>query len=141
MGTSSGKRVSASPYSDASELPGLSSDGDEPVFANPWQAKIFALVVGLHQRGCFSWTEWTEILSTEIAVARANGENDNNNANKAEPDPGDSYYRMWVIALERLLMNKTIVYSGDIPNRVKEWRNAYLNTSHGNPVTLSRADD
>jgi len=132
--------VSAGPYSDASDLPGLSSDGDEPVFANPLQAQIFALVVGLHQRGCFSWGEWTEILSTEIAVARANGENDNN-ANKAESGPGDAYYRMWVIALERLLMNKAIVFSGDIQNRVNAWRNAYLNTPHGSPVTLSRAAD
>jgi len=133
--------VSAGPYSDASDLPGLSSDGDEPVFANPWQAQIFALVVGLHQRGCFSWGEWTEILSTEIAAASANGENDNNNANKVESGPGDAYYRMWVIALERLLMNKTIANWGDIQNRVNAWRNAYLITSHGSPVTLSRADD
>ena len=133
--------MSAGPYSDASDLPGLSSDGDEPVFANPWQAQIFALVVGLYQRGCFSWGEWTETLATEIAAVSANGENDNNNANKAESGPGDACCRMWVIVLARLLMNKTIVYSGDIPNRVKEWRNAYLNTSHGNPVTLSRADD
>ena len=133
--------MSAGPYSDASDLPGLSSDGDEPVFANPLQAQIFALVVGLHQRGCFSWGEWTEILSTEIAAVSANGENDNNNANKAESSPGGACCRMWVIALERLLMNKTIVYSGDIQNRVNSWRNAYLNTSHGNPVTLSRADD
>ena len=133
--------MSAGPYSDASDLPGLSGDGSEPVFANPWQAQIFALVVGLHQRGCFSWGEWAETLSTEIAAAPANGENDNNNANNQEPDPGDSYYRMWVIALERLLMNKTIVYSDDVQNRVNEWRNAYLNTPHGNPVTLSRADD
>ena len=134
--------MSAGPYSDASDLPGLSGDGDEPAFANPWQAQIFALVVGLHQSGCFSWGEWTKALSTEIAAASANGENDNNNANnKEESNPGDSYYRMWVISLERLLMNKTIVYSGDIQNRVNEWRNAYLNTPHGSPVTLSRADD
>ena len=133
--------MSAGPYSDASDLPGLSGDGDEPVFANPWQAQIFALVVGLHQRGCFSWGEWTETLSTEIAAASANGENDNNNANKAGFGPDDAYYRMWVIALGRFLMNKTIVYSEDIQNRVNSWRNAYLNTSHGSPVTLSRADD
>ena len=133
--------MSAGPYSDASDLPGLSGDGDEPVFANPWQAQIFALVVGLHQSGCFSWGEWTKALSIEIAVASANGENDNNNANKEGSDPGDAYYRMWVIALERLLMNKAIVFSGDIQNHVNAWRNAYLNTPHGSPVTLSRADD
>ncbi len=133
--------MSVDSYSDASDLPGLSGDGSEPVFANPWQAQIFALVVGLHQRGCFSWDEWTETLSTEIAAAPDNGENDNDNSNRKESDPGDSYYRMWVIALERLLVNKTVVYSDDIQNRVNEWRSAYLNTPHGSPVTLSRVEN
>ena len=133
--------MNAGPCSDASDLPGLSDDGIEPVFANPWQAQIFALVVGLHQRGCFSWDEWTETLSTEIAAVRDKEESNSDDSRQEEADSGDSYYRLWVTALERLLMNKTIVYSDDVQNRVNEWRNAYLNTPHGNPVTLSRADD
>jgi nitrile hydratase accessory protein len=133
--------VSAGPYSDVTDLPGLSGDGDEPVFANPWQAQIFALVVGLHQRGCFSWGEWTETLSTEIAAVRDKEESNSDDSRQEEADPGDSYYRLWVTVLERILANKTIVYSDDVQNRVNEWRNAYLNTPHGNLVTLSRADD
>lgn len=130
--------MSAGSCPDARPLPG---DRNEPVFANPWQAQIFALVVGLHQRGCFSWGEWTETLSAEIAAARDNGENDSIDSKKEEADPGDSYYRMWVITLERILTSKTIVYSDDIQNRVNAWRNAYLNTPHGNPVTLPRTED
>ena len=127
--------MSTGAYLDASALPG---ERNGPVFANPWQAQIFALVVGLHQRGCFSWGEWTETLSAEIAAAR---ENDSIDSKKEEADPGDSYYRMWVITLERILTSKTIVYSDDIQNRVSAWRNAYLNTPHGNPVTLSMTEN
>ena len=100
--------MSAGSCPPASALPG---DRNEPVFANPWQAQIFALVVGLHQRGCFSWGEWTETLSAEIAAARDNGENDSIDSKKEEADPGDSYYRMWVITLERILSN---MYTPDI---------------------------
>lgn len=111
-------------------LPGLPTDDDQPVFASPWEAQIFALVVGLHQQGCFSWPEWTECLSEEIAALRT----------KDEADLGDSYYRLWVIVLERILTDKSIVYSDDIQNRATKWRKAYLNAPHGLPVLLASAD-
>ena len=54
-------------------LPGLADDGSGPVFASPWQAQIFSLVVGLHESGCFSWNEWAEALSREIAEDSSGG--------------------------------------------------------------------
>jgi len=111
-------------------LPGLPMDDDQPVFASPWEAQIFALVVGLHQQGCFSWPEWAECLSAEIAALHTKG----------ETDLGDSYYRLWVIVLERILTGKSIVCSDDIQNRATKWRKAYLNTPHGMPVLLASAD-
>jgi hypothetical protein len=80
-------------------------------------------------------------LSTEIAAVGDKEESNSDDSRQEEADPGDSYYRLWVTVLERILANKTIVYSDDVQNRVNEWRNAYLNTPHGNLVTLSRADD
>ena len=106
-------------------LPGLPMDDDQPVFASPWEAQIFALVVGLHQQGCFSWPEWAECLSAEIAALHTKG---------------DSYYRLWVTVLERILTGKSIVCSDDIQNRATKWRKAYLNTPHGMPVLLASAD-
>ncbi len=132
--------MSAGAYPDVSALPGLPGDSNEPVFANPWQAQIFALVVGLHQRGCFSWAEWTETLSTEIVAVRDNEESNSDDSGQEEADPGDSYYRLWVVALERILANKTIVHSDEIQHRVIEWRSAYLNTPHGKPVRLCPAE-
>ena len=120
-------------------LPGLADDGSGPVFASPWQAQIFSLVVGLHEAGCFSWNEWTDALSREIAEDPTGGAD--GVKTQEETDPSDSYYRFWVSALEQILARKTILDSDEIQKRVAQWREAYLNTPHGAPVTLSMADE
>ena len=120
-------------------LPGLADDGSGPVFASPWQAQIFSLVVGLHESGCFSWNEWAEALSREIAEVSNSGAD--GVKTDEEIDPSDSYYRLWVSALEQILADKTILDSDEVRERVTQWRDAYLNTPHGAPVTLSMADE
>ena len=124
---------------DITALPGLPDDGSGPVFASPWQAQIFSLVVGLHEAGCFSWNEWTEALSGEIAEDPTGGAG--GVKTQEETDPSDSYYRFWVSALEQILARKTILDSDEIRERVTQWREAYLSTPHGAPVTLSMADE
>ena len=115
-------------------LPGLADEGSDPAFTSPWQAQIFSLVVGLHESGCFSWNEWAEALSREIAED-SNGGADGVMTHE-EIDPSDSYYRLWVSALEQILARKTILDSDEVRERVAQWREAYLNTPHGAPVTL-----
>ncbi len=66
---------------------------DAPVFAEPWQAQAFALTVGLHERGLFSWGEWAAALSAEV------------HRPDAAPDSHD-YYAHWLAALEKLLAAK-----------------------------------
>ena len=116
-------------------LPGLADDGSGPVFASPWQAQIFSLVVGLHESGCFSWNEWAEALSREIAEDFNSGPDGVKTHEKI--DPSDSYYRLWVSALEQILADKTILDSDEVRERVTRWRDAYPNTPRGAPVTLS----
>jgi nitrile hydratase accessory protein len=51
-------------------LPGLTLDaGDEPVFAEPWQAQAFAMTVKLNEQGLFTWSEWAEVFGAEITAA------------------------------------------------------------------------
>ena len=38
-----------------------------PVFEEPWQAHAFAMTVSLHERGVFTWSEWSHALSQEIS--------------------------------------------------------------------------
>ena len=69
---------------------------DEPVFREPWEAQAFALAVALHQQGLFTWPEWAATLADEIKRAQATG----------DPDTGETYYRHWLAALERLVAEK-----------------------------------
>jgi nitrile hydratase accessory protein len=111
-------------------LPALPRDTEGPVFEAPWEAHAFALAVRLAAAGCFTWREWVNVLSQEIAAAQAQG----------EPDLGQTYYQHWLNALERLCVTKGLVNPEDMRQRTEAWRRAYRNTPHGQPVTLSAAD-
>lgn len=108
-------------------LPALPRDGDGPVFREPWEAQVFAIAVRLSEVGVFTWAEWAAALSREIAAAQAAG----------DPDLGDTYYRHWLAALEVLAVEKTGLKPDDLITRKEEWREAYLATPHGQPVTLA----
>lgn len=75
---------------DIDNLAEIPKDADGAVFAAPWEAKAFALVIHLHQRGCFAWQDWVDVLASEIA------------ADKARPAPAP-YYLLWLAAAERIM--------------------------------------
>jgi len=74
-------------------LPGIPLDAESPVFNEPWEARAFAMTVALHERGLFTWPQWAEALSRQIARARAAG----------DEDLGNTYYQHWLGALESLV--------------------------------------
>ena len=108
-------------------LEGQPQDDEGPVFAEPWQAQAFALTVGLHQEGHFTWKEWTETIGAEFAGAVARG----------EPDDGTHYYDHWLTALEKLLQSKGVVAGAALASRKDQWETAYRTTPHGKPVHLN----
>jgi nitrile hydratase accessory protein len=111
------------------DLPVLPRDKEGPVFNEPWEAQAFALAVCLLEVGYFTWPEWAESLSQEIRAAQERG----------DPDLGDTYYQHWLNALERICAEKELVGHVDMSQRQQEWRRAYLNTPHGQPIELSSA--
>jgi nitrile hydratase accessory protein len=104
-------------------------DKEGPVFNEPWEAQAFALAVCLSDVGCFSWPEWAAILSQEITAAQERG----------DPDLGTTYYQHWLTALERICAETELANYEDMRVRQEEWRRAYLNTPHGQPIELSAA--
>jgi len=98
-----------------------------PVFAEPWEAQAFALVLRLSEQGLFQWSEWAAALAAQISQARESG----------DQDLGDTYYHYWLAALEELLLEKSVLDSEAVKSRVEQWRRAYLNTPHGQPIELS----
>lgn len=111
---------------DLLAIPGLDRDTDGPVFREPWEAQAFALTVSLHEAGLFTWEEWAATLSAGIDTAQTAG----------DPDLGNTYYRHWQKALERLTHEKGVALGHELEDRVDQWRRAYLNTPHGQPIDL-----
>jgi nitrile hydratase accessory protein len=95
-------------------------------FEAPWQAQAFAMTLVLHERGLFTWNEWASTLATEISRAQAAG----------DPDDGSTYYRHWLAAIERLVVDKGVATSGHLDTRRAAWDRAAHATPHGQPILL-----
>lgn len=116
----------------ASELPldalgPLPRDQDGPVFAEPWQATVFAMTVKLAEGGSFTWAEWGQAFGAELAAARDRSPND-----------PDEYYERWLAALEKLLAARGLAEPGRLAGLKAAWTEAYEYTPHGKPVRLRR---
>ena len=112
-----------------SELPRLPADNSGPVFAEPWQAQAFALVVTLSEQGHFTWKEWSAALAHELQAG----------ASRGEPDDGSRYYEYWLAALERMVTTKGLAERTAMITRKEAWAEAYRTTPHGRPVELPKA--
>ncbi len=97
-----------------------------PVFAEPWQAQIFALAVALQNAGLFSAQEWAQALGAEIDRALAQG----------GCRDGSDYYERWCAALETLLAEKGIATPAIVGERAAAWERAAHATPHGQPILL-----
>jgi nitrile hydratase accessory protein len=116
------------------EVPPLDSiprDLEGPVFREPWEAQAFALVVQLHRRGVFSWTEWADALSAQIAAVKRRG----------ETDTGVDYYRHWLAALEQLLAQKGVASESHLRQRREEllatWPTGHTHVARRDPVAVA----
>jgi nitrile hydratase accessory protein len=105
-------------------------DADGPVFHEPWEAQAFAMALMLHARGLFTWSEWATTLGEEIKRAQAAG----------DPDTGDTYYRHWLAALERLVAAKGVAQPSTLTRYRDAWDRAADRTPHGQPIELRRED-
>ncbi|MEM1431078.1 MAG: nitrile hydratase accessory protein [Pseudomonadota bacterium] len=98
---------------------GPAAGGDAPVFAEPWEAQAFAMVVHLHDRGAFTWQEWAACLSDEI-----------------HGDVERSYYAHWLRALEKIVAVKGLAAPDALTARKRAWQEAAARTPHGHPIAL-----
>jgi nitrile hydratase accessory protein len=101
---------------------------DGPSFAEPWHAQAFAAAVALSKAGFFTWSEWVDVFAAEIAREPQRPGEDNDAA----------YYRQWLAALEKLLVERGLATGKEISATAEDWRRSYLQTPHGKPVHLRR---
>ena len=103
------------------DLPALLRDKDGPVFREPWEAQVFAMIVSLHERGTFTWNEWAQALGKQL---------------KSEPE--ENYYESCLKALEIMVERNYILSHEERLDRIEAWDRAARATPHGQPITLSR---
>src|SRR2546423_14612990 len=92
-------------------LPGQPCDADGPLFREAWEAQAFAMTLVLHERGVFTWKEWSAALAEEITIAQVAG----------DPDLGTTYYLHWLKALERLVVEKRIATAAALRETAHAW--------------------
>ena len=114
----------------AAAVPSVPRDEGGPVFHEPWEAQAFAMTLVLYKRGLFTWGEWAATLAEEIKRAQASG----------DPDTGETYYRHWLAALERLVAEKGIADKDSLTRYRDAWDRAADRTPHGQPIELRDED-
>ena len=101
-------------------------DGD-PVFDDPWQAQALAMADSLIKEGSFSASDWAATLGAELRLVH----------DADAPDNAQTYYLAVLAALEKLLDKAGAAVGPEVDSRREQWKRAYLNTPHGQPVELS----
>ncbi len=112
------------------QVPSIPRDAEGPVFREPWEAQAFAMTLALHERKLFTWPEWAATLADEIKKAQAAG----------DPDTGETYYRHWLAALERIVAEKGVADAKMLDRYYDAWDHAADRTPHGEPIELQPGD-
>jgi nitrile hydratase accessory protein len=84
---------------------------EETTFAEPWEARAFAIALMLSGGKRFSWDEFRDRLIAEIAQADAAREG------RAGSDTNEPYYECWLAALEQVLYAKSLLGAEEIDRR------------------------
>src|SRR5262249_23557356 len=124
-----GRAILARPEADV--LTPRTPSGQEPVFAEAWHAEVLAIVNALVASYLFSSQEWAETFGSTLAKAH----------DRSATDDSATYYHCALGALETLIARQAPAISKAVPQRLEEWRRAYLNTPHGDPVLLSAGQE
>ena len=95
-------------------------------FHEPWHAQIFALTVHLNEQGHFDWKDWSKAFSGALS----------SKGSKELIINDDDYYLIWLRTLEEFLGETIKIQSDEIIQYFQDWRAAFLNTPHGQPVKL-----
>lgn len=107
--------VNRDPIADTAklaDLPLLPRDANGPVFAEPWQAQAFAVVVELLESSVITREEWAAQLGATLAAAEARG----------ETDTGERYYDHWLTTVEHIVVEKNITAADELEREREEIR-------------------
>jgi nitrile hydratase accessory protein len=85
---------------------------DDVVFEAPWQARAFALTVALRREGDFPWGAFQTRLTEELDDAEGHA-----GASTEAEEAEAAYYRAWLAAVERLLLEEDVLEDEELAER------------------------
>ncbi len=97
---------------------------ESEVFSAPWEARAFAIALGLSEAGLFTWDEFRAHLMAEVGASDRIRERD------GTADPGE-YYEHFVRALEAVVTTKGITSPSDLETRLAEITAPAIRDHHG----------
>jgi nitrile hydratase accessory protein len=83
------------------------------VFSAPWEARAFAIALGLSQAGLFTWDEFRARLIAEVGASDRIRERDGTNRQ-------GKYYEHFLRALEAVVTEKGIATRSDLMSKMAE---------------------
>ncbi|MCO6010750.1 nitrile hydratase accessory protein [Actinoallomurus purpureus] len=81
----------------------------ELVFAEPWESRAFGMAVTLYESGAFTWRRFQAALIARIAAWETA---------PAQDEPWN-YYRLWLAALEDVLVGQGAVSADEVTARAR----------------------
>ena len=106
----------------------MTEDYLNPVFEEVWHAKLFAVTVLLNECGYFTWHDWVVKFGKFL----------HDRGLKHPQNGGNDYFMAWLDALEDFLYHNGITDLSDLNNLKRKWKDAYLSTPHGSPVSVKQ---
>ena len=100
---------------------------NEPTFDESWQAQVLGMADALVSKRVIAADTWAEALGAALRKRSVEGSHDD----------AELYYSAVLDAVETLLFDSGKVAPKEVNAREAQWRKAYLNTPHGQPVELS----
>jgi len=101
------RRLADSIASDINSPAAIPRRNGEPVFNEPWESRVFGMVIALCENGSYNWDEFRERLITEISSADEHGGT-------------STYYECFLKVFEGLMLDKGICRSDEIDRRATD---------------------
>lgn len=103
---------------DIKQSEDLPEQAGELQFETPWQARAFSLVITMYRQGMLEWSEFQSRLIEEVQ----DRDHDDETLESV-------YYRQWMDAFQKLLVDKGICEPGEIEQRAAEFRSGARDAS------------
>jgi nitrile hydratase accessory protein len=98
----------------------LTEEGGELQFETPWPGRAFSLVATMYRQGVFEWDEFQSQLIKEVQ---------DDTYERADESLETVYYRQWMAAFQKLLVEKGVFTPEEIERRTAEFRSGERDAS------------